>query len=70
MVLQDENRIVLTPDHIPMITCSKCGKVFPSRGKEDEYALDGILPVYCDECQKEFIKELIGGPLDGRKVDS
>lgn len=70
MVSQDENKIVLTSDHIPMITCSKCGKVFPSRGKKDEYALDGILPVYCDECQEGLIKKLIGGPLDGGKVSS
>ena len=69
MVLQDD-KIVLTDDHVKMIICSKCGKVFPSRGKEDEYALDGILPVYCDECEEQAIKELIGGPLNGGKVNS
>lgn len=66
----EDNKIVLTDDKTPMLTCAKCGKVFPSRGKEDEYALDGILPVYCSECEEQAIKELIGGPLNGREVDS
>ena len=68
--MTDKDRIVLTDENVPMLTCAKCGKIFPSRGKEDEYALDGILPVYCTECEEKAIKELIGGPLDGRKVDS
>jgi len=70
MVLQDENKIILTPDNIPILTCAKCGKSFPSRGKKDEYAINGEVPVYCDECEKEMDQYFYGGPLDGRKADS
>ena len=68
--MADKDRITLTGDNTPILICARCGKAFPSRGKEDEYALDGIFPVYCTDCEEKAIKELIGGPLDGRKVNS
>lgn len=69
MATQNNGKIVLT-DRAKMITCAKCGKVFQSREGEEQYALDGKLPVYCDECQEAMLKTLIGGPLDGRKTYS
>ena len=54
----------------PKIKCTRCGKIFISRGKKDEYAINGDAPVYCDECEKELKAKLIGGPLDGQSAFS
>ncbi len=52
--------------YAPEITCARCGKKFTSRGKRDEYAINGEAPAYCDECEQELTAKLIGGPLDGQ----
>ena len=70
MALQKNKKIILKDDKVPMLTCANCGKIFPSRGKKDEYALEENSLVYCDECENKVIKELIGGPLDGKKTDT
>ena len=61
------DKIKITAD-APKIICSCCGKEFISRGKRDEYAINGEIAVICDECEKEINAKLIGGLLDGQKV--
>lgn len=64
MVVQEDGKIKIMPDNLPMITCSKCGKQFPVRRKSDWEP--GVL---CDAClAKSKPKKLIGGPLDGQIV--
>lgn len=61
------DKIKITAD-APKIICSCCGKEFISRGKQDEYAINGEALAICDECKKEIDAKLIGGPLDGQKA--
>ncbi len=61
------SNIVITAD-APKIKCARCGKIFVSRGKKDEYAINGEAPAYCNECEQEMAAMLIGGPLDGQKA--
>ena len=67
MVSFEDNKIKITGE-APLIICARCGKIFVSRGKRDEFAINNEIPAYCDECEKDMEGYYFGGPLDGQPI--
>ena len=61
MICEDAKNEPIGPITAPCetLTCSRCGCLYPSRGKSD--------PGYCRVCEP-VIKALKGGPLNGSSV--